>query len=73
MSYELSDDETKILLMTAMEPIYRHSFMAEYYVWNSVTRELLPLSEKGSSNWRLFRLTGSVWLLCARITFLSRI
>ena len=58
MSYELSDDETKILLMTAMEPIYRHSFMAEYYVWNSVTRELLPLSEKGKQQLATFSPDG---------------
>ncbi len=45
--YEFSDDETKILLTTNVERIYRRSFTATYYVWNSVTEELLPLSEKG--------------------------
>lgn len=46
--YTLSPDETKILLLTNKIKIYRHSFTADYYVWNSLTEELLPLSEKGS-------------------------
>lgn len=45
--YEFSDDETKIILTTNVKPIYRHSFMAEFYVWNSVTEELAPLSNYG--------------------------
>ena len=32
-NYELSDDESKILVMTDMESIYRHSFTATYYVF----------------------------------------
>ena len=44
-NYEFSADETKILLTTAVQPIYRHSFTATYYVWNQVTEEFLPLSE----------------------------
>lgn len=46
--YQFSSDETKILLTTARQPIYRHSFTAVYYVWNQVTEEFLPLSEKGA-------------------------
>lgn len=46
--YQLSSDETKILLTTNKQPIYRHSFTAVYYIWNQVTEELLPLSEKGA-------------------------
>ncbi len=46
--YQLSNDETKILLTTAKQTIYRHSFTAVYYVWNQVTEEFLPLSEKGA-------------------------
>ncbi len=46
--YQLSSDETKILLTTNKQPIYRHSFTAVYYVWNMVTEEFLPLSEKGA-------------------------
>ena len=46
--YELSNDETKILLTTDVQRIYRHSFTATYYVWNIVTEEFTPLSEKGA-------------------------
>ena len=44
--YELSEDETKILLITNIKPIYRHSYTAKYYIWNSVTEELSSLSDK---------------------------
>lgn len=46
--YELSSDETKILLTTDVKRIYRHSFTATHYVWNLVTEEFTPLSEKGA-------------------------
>ena len=45
--YEFSDDETKLLLTTDIQPIYRRSFTAEYYIWNSVTKEFSRLSERG--------------------------
>ncbi|HPE76792.1 MAG TPA: S9 family peptidase [Draconibacterium sp.] len=46
--YELSNDETKILLTTDVKRIYRHSYTATHYVWNLVTEEFTPLSEKGA-------------------------
>ncbi len=57
-SYEFSDDETKILLMTQKQSIYRHSFTAEYYIWNSVTGELTALSEKGRQQVATFSPDG---------------
>lgn len=45
--FELSKDETKILFTTNMKRIYRRSFTATCYVWNKVTKELLPVSDKG--------------------------
>lgn len=56
--YEFSADETKILLTTDVEKIYRHSFLATYWVWNSVTEELLPLSEKGKQQVATFSPDG---------------
>ena len=56
--YEFSSDETKILLTTNIEPIYRHSFTAAYYVWNSVTQELTPLSDKGKQQLATFSPDG---------------
>jgi dipeptidyl-peptidase 4 len=57
-NYEFSGDETKILLTTAVQPIYRHSFTATYYVWNQVTEELLPLSDKGAQQGATFSPDG---------------
>jgi dipeptidyl-peptidase-4 len=56
--YEFSSDETKILLTTGKKKIYRHSYTAEYYVWNSVTEELIPLSEKGRQQYAAFSPDG---------------
>lgn len=57
-NYEFSGDETKILLTTAVQPIYRHSFTATYYVWNQVTEEFLSLSEKGAQQVATFSPDG---------------
>ncbi|MFH2143315.1 MAG: S9 family peptidase [Bacteroidota bacterium] len=45
--YFLSADETKILLSTDNEQIYRHSFKASYYVWDMKLKKLTYLSENG--------------------------
>ena len=57
--YEFSDDETKILLVTNKQKIYRHSFKAEYYIWNSVTEDFISLSEKGSQQLADFSPDGN--------------
>ena len=56
--YEFSNDETGILLTADIKRIYRHSFTAQYYVWNSVTEELTPLSEKGAQQLATFSPDG---------------
>ncbi len=56
--YELSDDETKILLTTDKRSIYRHSYTAQYYIWNSVTEELTALSDKGAQQLATFSPDG---------------
>ncbi len=56
--YEFSEDETKILLTTNVKPIYRHSFTAAYYVWNSVTEELTELSTYGRQQGATFSPDG---------------
>lgn len=56
--YQFSNDETKILLTTGKQQIYRHSFTAVYYVWNQVTEEFLPLSEKGAQQVATFSPDG---------------
>ena len=44
-SYVLSDDESKVLFMNNMNPIYRHSYTASFYVYDINNKVLLPLSE----------------------------
>lgn len=46
-SYELSDDESKILITTQVSPIYRHSFTANYFIYDIVNKSLNSLSEYG--------------------------
>ena len=57
--YEFSNDETKILLTTDVKKIYRHSFTAEFYVWNLVTEELTQLSDKGAQQVAIFSPDGT--------------
>ena len=45
--YRFSPDEKKILVYRDVEPLYRHSFLAKYYVYNREYRELIPLAEEG--------------------------
>ncbi|MCL3779416.1 S9 family peptidase [Prolixibacteraceae bacterium JC049] len=56
--YTFSDDETKILLTTNIKSIYRHSYTAQYYIWNSVTSELIALSEKKEQQLATFSPNG---------------
>ncbi|WP_319590369.1 S9 family peptidase [uncultured Draconibacterium sp.] len=58
-AYEFSDDETKILLTTERKPIYRRSYTAEFYVWNSVTEELSELSDDGAQQLATFSPDGN--------------
>ena len=53
-NYELSDDESKVLFLTDMESIYRHSFTAYYYVYDIKTKSLKPLSENGNQRLATF-------------------
>ncbi|MBN1820958.1 MAG: DPP IV N-terminal domain-containing protein, partial [Prolixibacteraceae bacterium] len=56
--YVFSEDETKILLTTNIKKIYRRSFTAEYYIWDSILEELNPLSEKGAQQAAIFSPDG---------------
>jgi len=57
-NYVFSEDETKILLTTGINRIYRHSYTAQYYVWNSVTEDFMPLSENGPQQLATFSPDG---------------
>jgi dipeptidyl-peptidase 4 len=56
--YVFSSDESKILFMSNRHPIYRHSFTAEYFVWNRETKEMTPLSKNGPQQVATFSPDG---------------
>ena len=43
-SFEMSTDETKFLIPTETERIYRHSSKSLFYIWDTQTENLTPLS-----------------------------
>ena len=43
-SYTFSPDEKKILIATNSEPIYRHSFIADFYIYDIASKTLSRLS-----------------------------
>lgn len=45
-SYTFSEKEDKILIATNSEPIYRHSFTADYYVFDIFTQKLQKVTDK---------------------------
>ena len=57
--YEFSPDESHILIYTNIQPIYRRSFTADYYVFDFKNRELKPLSEGGSQRLATFSPVGT--------------
>ncbi len=52
--YELSANEDKMLCVTEMESIYRHSYHAAYYVYDLRTKTLQSLSENGKQRLATF-------------------
>ncbi len=57
--YEFSNDETKLLLITNEKPIYRHSFSADYWVYNITNKSLSRLSKNGSQRLATFSPDGN--------------
>lgn len=45
-SFTMSDDETKFLIPSETEAIYRHSSQSKYYIWNTQTKKLALLSSE---------------------------
>lgn len=43
-SFQLSDNETKVLIQTDVDRIFRHSEVAFYYVLDLITKKLTPIS-----------------------------
>ncbi|MBK9109091.1 MAG: S9 family peptidase [Saprospiraceae bacterium] len=58
-SYSFNRDETKLLLATGSESIYRYSFVAEYFVYDRVTKKLDRIFPKGKIKYPSFDPTGT--------------
>ncbi|MCU4176187.1 S9 family peptidase [Carboxylicivirga sp. N1Y90] len=58
--YELNADESKVLFYTNSERVYRHSFKADYYVYDLEHKELTPLSENGKQQVASFSPNGEM-------------
>jgi dipeptidyl-peptidase-4 len=56
--YAFSNDETKIIFTTKRKSIYRHSYTAEYFIWNFTTKEMMPLSANGVQQLATFSPDG---------------
>jgi len=57
--YTFSPDETKILIGTETEKIYRYSTKMEYYIWDIKTEKLTRLSGRGKQRLATFSPDGS--------------
>jgi len=57
--YGFSDDETKIMLPTDVERIYRHSTRETNYIWDIKTKTLSLLSEGSKQRYATFSPKGS--------------
>lgn len=53
-SYSFNADETKILLETAKEKIYRRSSKANFYIWDISTKQITQLFEKEKQSYATF-------------------
>ncbi len=45
VDYQFSNDETKLLLATEMEPVFRHSTLAYYHIYDRVSKQMVKISE----------------------------
>ena len=51
--YQFSSDETKLLLATEQESIYRHSSKSNYYIYDIATKKISALSDFSKGKQRL--------------------
>ncbi len=57
-SFSMNNDENMFLFPTKSESIYRHSSKSDYYIWNSNTNKLKPLSSGGKQQLADFSPSG---------------
>lgn len=56
--YILSPDARKVIIQTNTQKIYRRSFIAEYYIWDTQTNSITQLSENGPQQEPTFSPNG---------------
>lgn len=56
--YEFNSDESRVLIRTNQKPIYRHSFTADYYVFDFKNKDMKALSGGGSQRLATFSPDG---------------
>lgn len=56
--YDFDPNESRILISTNKTPIYRHSFTADYYLYDFKNKEIKSLSEGGSQRLATFSPDG---------------
>lgn len=56
--YNFDANENRILISTRVNPIYRHSYTADYYIYDFKNKDLKPLSENGSQQLATFSPDG---------------
>ncbi len=57
--YEFNDNESKLLLVTSRQKIYRYSFSADYYIYDFQDQSLLPLCTEGRQQLANFSPDGN--------------
>lgn len=57
--YSFSADESRMLLLTERQSIYRRSFVGQYFVYDLRNRSLRPLSESGAQSYATFSPDGT--------------
>ena len=58
MDYQFSTDESKLLVRTASEPVYRRSSVDENYVVDLTSKKVVPVSAKGTQMFADFSPNG---------------
>jgi len=57
--YTFSDDETRIMLQTKEDYIYRRSFTADFFIYDIKSQKLIPLSTNGKQQLATFSPDGT--------------
>ncbi|MFN7118932.1 MAG: S9 family peptidase [Saprospiraceae bacterium] len=57
--YAFSADEQQVLIMSDLEPLYRHSYKGNYFIYNRQAKTLKPLFEQGKISLAFFNPQGT--------------